>query len=97
MADKLGVTSSYLSAVEMGKRPMPQEWFTKIITMYELGREQQAVFREAEAHNATSITFDLENSGVFQRETALCFARSFEKLDDASLKHIMELLQSAGV
>ncbi|KHF28295.1 Helix-turn-helix domain protein [Anoxybacillus sp. BCO1] len=29
MADKLGVTSSYLSAVENGKRNVPQDWVEK--------------------------------------------------------------------
>ena len=31
MANKLGVTVSYLSAVENGKRDIPDEWLDKII------------------------------------------------------------------
>ena len=30
MSDALNVTSSYLSAVENGKRPMPEEWIEKL-------------------------------------------------------------------
>lgn len=41
MAGKIGVTSSYLSAVEQGKRKMPSEWAKKITGAYALTDSQQ--------------------------------------------------------
>lgn len=40
MAEKLGVTSSYLSAVENGKRKVPEEWFNEISKHYTLTSSQ---------------------------------------------------------
>ncbi len=41
MADSLGVSSSYLSAVENAKRKIPDDWFEKITTLYSLNKEKQ--------------------------------------------------------
>lgn len=40
MAVKLGVTSSYLSAVERGRRKIPTEWAEQIAENYELTEQQ---------------------------------------------------------
>ena len=40
MAQDLDVTSSYLSAVEVGKRNVPEEWPRKIGKMYDLSDEE---------------------------------------------------------
>ena len=36
MANKLGVTASYLSAVEIGKRNIPKKWEHIIVNAYQL-------------------------------------------------------------
>ena len=36
MANKLGVTASYLSAVEIGKRNIPKKWENIIVNAYQL-------------------------------------------------------------
>lgn len=39
MADKLGVTPAYLSAVELGKRNVPNGWAHKISQLYSLDKK----------------------------------------------------------
>lgn len=41
MAKKLGVTASYLSAVELGKREVPPEWIHSLSSLYELTPSQK--------------------------------------------------------
>ena len=41
MADVLGVSSSYLSAVENGKRKIPDDWYEKISKSYCLTKDKQ--------------------------------------------------------
>lgn len=41
MAKKLGITASYLSAVENGKRKLPVEWREIIISKYKLNESQR--------------------------------------------------------
>ncbi len=40
MAEKLEITSSYLSAVEKGKRALPSSWIHKICKNYQLSKSQ---------------------------------------------------------
>jgi transcriptional regulator with XRE-family HTH domain len=42
MADKLGVSSSYLSSVETGKRKTPVEWVDKISQLYNLDEHMKS-------------------------------------------------------
>lgn len=41
MADSLGVSSSYLSAVENEKRKIPEDWYEKISTLYNLDKDKK--------------------------------------------------------
>lgn len=41
MAEALGVSSSYLSAVENGKRNIPDDWYEKISNIYNLNPESK--------------------------------------------------------
>lgn len=40
MAEKLGVTASYLLAIEKGKRSIPTDWAEQIASLYELTEQQ---------------------------------------------------------
>lgn len=41
MATKLDVSSSFLSAVENGKKKMPDSWYDAIVDLYNLDKEKQ--------------------------------------------------------
>lgn len=45
MADKLGVSSSYLSSVETGKRKVPLEWADKISLLYSLDNDTKSLLK----------------------------------------------------
>ncbi|WP_243015114.1 helix-turn-helix domain-containing protein, partial [Brevibacillus borstelensis] len=60
MADKLGVTSSYLSAVENGKRSIPQSWLHGISQIYELCDNQISELQNAIESSQTVLKFDLK-------------------------------------
>jgi transcriptional regulator with XRE-family HTH domain len=94
MADKLDVTSSYLSAVETGKRNIPDSWVDKIGRLYELDMVDRDVLQAAAANSARTITMDLSNLPSKRRETALLFARQFDEVDDSVLRDIRNLLNS---
>jgi len=95
MADKLGVTSSYLSAVETGKRNVPDDWVDKIGQLYELDMMEQDALRVAATNSARSITMDLSSTQPKRKETALLFARQFDEVDDSVLMDIRNLLNKS--
>jgi transcriptional regulator with XRE-family HTH domain len=92
MADKLGVTPSYLSAVETGKRNIPDDWLEKIKKFYNLDIFAQETLDRAASNSIKTIKLDLSNAGKQKRETALIFARQFDDVDDSTLIEIRKLL-----
>jgi transcriptional regulator with XRE-family HTH domain len=93
MADKLGVTPSYLSAIETGKRNTPGDWVEKIADLYHLDLIEKDQLVDATANSVKSVTMDLEKMATSRKETALLFAREFEKADDSTIMTIRNLLK----
>lgn len=90
MAIKLGVSSSFLSKVETGKKKPPIEWEEKIINEYGLIGQEYDLFKEAffEAINYDSINIsDMKPS---DKELMLLFARRFDSLDKQAIKKYLE-------
>jgi transcriptional regulator with XRE-family HTH domain len=92
MADKLKVTSSYLSAVETGKRNIPDDWVEKICQYYGLDLIEKDALQTAADNSARAVTMDLSNMVPKRRETALLFARKFDDVDDSAIETIRKLL-----
>ena len=92
MADKLGVTSSYLSAVETGKRNIPEDWVKKISQFYMLEVLEQDALQAAATNSARVVTMDLSNMVPKRKETALLFARKFDAVDESAIEAIRKLL-----
>lgn len=93
MSDALNVTSSYLSAVENGKRPMPEEWIEKLKKAYGLSSEMLDKIADAADELRVSIKMNLDNATQTKKEAAVVFARSFEDMDDQTAKSIINILQ----
>lgn len=86
MADRLGVTTAYLSAVENGKRAVPDAWIYEIIDQYNLSDNEAKELQDAAYENKTDLTIDLNDT--VNVEVALSFARKFRRL---TLKQADEL------
>ena len=96
MAEKLEVSSAFLSAVENEKKKMPASWEEKLSVIYHLSQQQIFNFQEAIADTNQAIELNLENTSSPNRELALSFARHFDSLDEETSKRIMEMLQKHG-
>lgn len=93
MADKLGVTSSYLSAVENGKRSVPQSWLHDISQIYALCDNQISELQNAIESSQTVLKFDLKELSNEKRDILIAFAREHKSLDDEDLEKIKKILQ----
>jgi len=92
MAGVLGVTSSYLSAVETGKRNIPENWVEKICQHYNLDMIDRELLTVAAFNSTKTVTMDLSNMVPKRRETASLFARKFDNVDDSVIEDIRKLL-----
>ncbi|MDO4939984.1 MAG: XRE family transcriptional regulator [Lachnospiraceae bacterium] len=93
MALKLKVKVPFLSAVENGKKNVPEDWFEKISTLYNLDLSGKSELEKAIAASKTQVKCDLTNSDLKQRQAALAFARSFKDMDEDTAKRIISILE----
>ena len=91
-AKLLGVTVPFVSAVENGKRNVPEEWFDIFVQHYNLSILEQKELRKAIEDSRTQVKIDLVHTQNFQREMALQFQRSFDDINEETAKKILELL-----
>ena len=92
MAQKLGVTSPFLSNVENCKKPMPEDMFGKIVTIYKLTAQQIDELRTAMIEAGGALKLNLEHSSASNRELAVVFARKFNKLDEETSRKMIAFL-----
>lgn len=90
MAEKLGMTSSYLSAIECGKRNIPEDLIDRLTEIYELTDEQQDALSVAYDSSLSIIPLDLVGVSGTKRDLALKFARKFNDLDDEEITALLK-------
>lgn len=93
MAAKLQVTVAYLSAVENGKREVPEEWIPEIIDKYALSEEEAKNLEDAAFYSQKSIKIKLDEESDRNRDLVLAFARRFRDLDDQDFFAMKKLLE----
>ncbi len=96
VAKMLGVKTPFLSAVETGKKNVPENWFDMIVNHYELSPEEQIELSDAIELSKMQVKINLTGSSNFKREMALQFQRSFNEIDEETAKKIIQLLNSKG-
>ena len=94
MAKKLGVTSAYLSAVEVGHRKIPEKWLEIIQNLYNLTPDDVANMRAAYDRSINEIKIDLSEQSPSYKETAIMFARELKNFEEADLKDLLEKMKS---
>ena len=93
MADRLGVSSAFLSAVEVGKKNIPEGWPQKIAIIYKLTPDEERHLLSCARESIRSIKIDLSSVGNLQHRTALVFARDFNNMSDETAERILQLIQ----
>lgn len=99
MAEKLSVTSAFLSAVETGKKSVPAEWCQKLAALYALPKKEAGKLQESIDESQRSVTIDLDGQPADRRGVAVALARRFNELSDeelSQLKQNMFLLKPKG-
>ncbi|MCR5662529.1 MAG: helix-turn-helix domain-containing protein [bacterium] len=96
MAQKLGVSSSFLSAVENGKKKMPEAWLRKFRELYCLTDSQFCDLKEAVNESVDAISLNMSGASPQARSLAITFARRFDSLDDKSRQKILHILNKSN-
>ena len=94
MADKLEISSSYLSAIEVGKRNIPEDFISKLCLLYNLDSVRVRELEEAKFESQAEVAFSLDGATLGKREAALLFARKFDDLDELTAEKIKVLINN---
>jgi transcriptional regulator with XRE-family HTH domain len=97
MADKIGVSTPYLSQLETGVRPPSGRVLDKIIALFDLNQaDAEALTRAAaqsQSSTVTSVTIDIrKDAAQHDRELASHLALSFNRLSPEAKRKIRETL-----
>ena len=92
MADVLGVTKSFLSAVETGKNAIPGSWIDILSNHYHLKPYPRQILEEAAGKSKTHIRIDLRGKQNFKRELAIAFEDAFDRIDEETAEKVKSIL-----
>lgn len=93
MAGKLGITSSYLSAIENGKRDMPSNLVRKISDIYDLSSDMSERLDEFAGKLKKKVEISMYDASQNKQYTAWAFARQFDDLSDEQIHKIRQILE----
>lgn len=96
MAAKLEVSPSFISAIETGKKKIPNGFLEQIVNLYDLTRTEERMLKDAAKDSVTAVKINLLGSDTTQRRAALVFARDFGTLSDKTAEQILKLLQQGS-
>lgn len=92
MAQKLGLSSSYISSVETGKRKITENLLNKLRCCYNLSDAEFETFKQAAEESRSSISLELDSASTEQKDLALSFAKKFNSLDKDTIRQINQLM-----
>lgn len=94
MAKKLDVSASFLSAVELGKKSIPDTLVDKIQQIYLLNEAQCMDFFEARSitNSKVEIILDEEDANTKRNDVAISFGWKFLDLSEEQISRIKNIL-----
>lgn len=93
MSSALGVSASFLSAIEIGKKKVPDSLYDRLVNTFTFTPQEQDTLKDAIALANGSVEIDLSGLNKTETEVSMMFARNFKNLSKENLlkiKHIME-------
>jgi transcriptional regulator with XRE-family HTH domain len=94
MADDLDFSSSYLSAIECGKRKIPDDIITRLSAIYDLSEEEIDDLKNSKNKSSENLVININNISTEKRNLALQFARRFDDIDDDTANNIVLYLKN---
>ncbi len=92
MAQVLKVSPAFLSAVENGKKKVPDAWLSKLKVAYSLTEGQMQDLQNAIMESSDIVELNIKNASAGNRELALSFARQFDSLDEKTCEKLFDIL-----
>ena len=92
MAKELGISVSFLSSIENGKRNMSEEMFHLICEKYKLTPKLAEELKQLRTLSVSKINVPLDSMSSELKSTTVKFLSSADELSEADLKKINSIL-----
>ena len=92
MSEKLGISMSFLSSVENGKKSMPSDWIQRIPELYNLDDSKKKEFDTAVAESEKGIGVKFEGLSEENKKISVAFARKIQTLSPEARNAIQQYL-----
>ena len=92
MAQTLGISSAFLSALETGRKNIPDGIVSKLSDSYNLDAEARSSLAESIAQSKHNLKLDLEDATAESRNLAFAFAKRFHSLPAEDRDQILKIL-----
>ena len=93
MANDLGISPAFLSAVENGKKKMPDSWFSLIPDTYHFDESAVEEFRDIAYESLEVVELNIANVSESNKKLAIRFARRFEEIDEKTSEELLKLFE----
>lgn len=93
MADKIGISGAYLSAIEIGKRDINERIVDRIIKKYELGAEDINKIKFLAEASKKEVKIKNGDSDI-KRELLVEFKRKYSTLSNEKASELLLILHS---
>ena len=94
MASDLGISPAFLSAVENGKKKMPDSWISLIPETYSLSADEIEEFKDVAYESFDTVAVNIANASETNKKLAIRFARRFEDIDEKTSEELLSILES---
>lgn len=96
MAEKLEVSSAFLSAVEVGKKQVPKSWGSRIAQLYGLSGDKEKELLNAIDETNGKVVIELDKICPERGELSMMFARTISGANQQTLEQLRTLLKKSS-
>lgn len=93
IAQLLGVTTSFVSAVLTGGKSVPDNWVDELSKHYGLEGSKYSELYDAYCEDKKNIRIDIENITLDHKRLAVQFQRKLPELDEGEIQSILDILK----
>lgn len=94
MAEKLNLSAAYLSAIENGKRNVPDDFEEKIKSSYKLSEKDVLKLREAITDTASKVKINITE--LSDKRKKLLYALTKGDLDEDTIEELCQVIERRG-
>lgn len=95
MAEKLGMSSAYLSAIENGKRNVPQDFFDVVCASYCLSILDKNKLKKAITSTMSKLQIDVAEFSNERKEILMSLSQ--KDIDDDTMRQLREIMKNKNV